>query len=147
MGTISTLSEGGRKPKGITTRHWLWRVKDIPHAAWSRSRTHSIALRGECVTTVQPSLSSQESNQGRRGERRTCYHGATKGKGSDNFGIFFDGFWTNSGNVLLLRLDISIIRTTREQTSPHVTIAQLFLAFARLLYILNRTFYHLYFGL
>ena len=35
--------------KGKTTRHWLWRVKDIPHAAWSWT----------C-------------------ERRTCCHGATK---------------------------------------------------------------------
>ena len=39
-------------PKWKTTRHWLWRVKDIPHVA-------------------------QESNPGCSGERRTCYHGAT----------------------------------------------------------------------
>ena len=40
-------------PEGKTARHWLWRVKDIPHAAWSWTRARS-------------------------GERRACYHGATK---------------------------------------------------------------------
>ena len=74
----------------------------------------SLAVKGERHPTC--SLES-ESNPGRSRERRTCYHGATKGKGSDNFGIFFDGtgFWTNSGNVFQLRLDISIIRTMREE--------------------------------
>ena len=94
IGTISSPSKGGRKPQG--------------------DNHQALAVKGEWHPTCGLEL---ESNPGRIGERRTCYHGATKGKGSDNFGIFFDGtgFWTNSGNVLLLRLDISIIRTTREE--------------------------------
>ena len=39
--------------KGKTTRHWLWRVKDIHMQP--RSRTQAIAVRGERVTTAPPS--------------------------------------------------------------------------------------------
>ena len=52
-------------PKGRTTRYWLWRVKDIPHA-------------GPELNPGISSSSSQELNSGQSGERRTCYHGATK---------------------------------------------------------------------
>ena len=43
-------------PKGKITRHWLWRVKDIPHTAWSQSQTKAIVVRGKCVTKAPPSL-------------------------------------------------------------------------------------------
>ena len=50
-------------PKGKATRHWLWRVKDIPHVAPSQTQSHAavrtwtqtIAVRGERVTTAPPS--------------------------------------------------------------------------------------------
>ena len=56
IGTVSSPSEGGRKPGGKATGHWLQRVKDIPHAALCQSQTQAVAVRGERVTTVPPSL-------------------------------------------------------------------------------------------
>ena len=41
-------------PEGKTTRHRLWRVKDIPHAACSWTR--AVVVRGECVTMAPLNL-------------------------------------------------------------------------------------------
>ena len=58
IGTILSLVRVEENPKGKTTRHWLWRVKDIPHVAQSQSRSQTVAVRGERVTTAPPSLNS-----------------------------------------------------------------------------------------
>ena len=57
-GTISSPSEGGRKPRG--------------------ENHQALAVKGERHTTC-----GLELNPGRSGERRTCYHGATKPLGED----------------------------------------------------------------
>ena len=44
LGQFQALLRVEETPKGKTTRHWLWRVKDIPHAAWSW--TQAVAVRG-----------------------------------------------------------------------------------------------------
>ena len=38
-----------KTPEGKTTRHWLWKVKDIPHAAWSCSQDF-IVVRGDLLS-------------------------------------------------------------------------------------------------
>ena len=53
IGTISSPSEGGRKPQG--------------------ENNQALAVKGERHPTC-----GLELNPGRSGERRTCYHGATK---------------------------------------------------------------------
>ena len=54
MEQFQALLKVEENSEGKTTRHLLCRVKDIPHAA--QSRTQAIAVRGERVTTAQPSL-------------------------------------------------------------------------------------------
>ena len=54
-GTISSPSEGGRKPQG--------------------ENHQALAVKGERHPTCSP---ESESNPGCSGERRACYHGATK---------------------------------------------------------------------
>ena len=53
IGTISSPSEGGKKPQG--------------------ENHQALAVKGETHPTC-----GLESNPGRSGQRRTCYHGATK---------------------------------------------------------------------
>ena len=71
IGTISSPSEGGRKPQG--------------------ENHHVLAVKGERHLTYSP---ESELNPVRSGERQTCYHGATK---ESRRGCLEQRSWYSSG--------------------------------------------------